>query len=161
MIPEPLAGIEALRQAVNLFSNCTESFNERWTPAELLALFEAYARSDWDIPPDQWTEEEIADALTGDAAVATGARGERTRGGDLVLSARAVVTSDSYHDEPPFYTICVDGGEATSFPGSTFLPGRADLHPHVFRTERAALAAWRAHGEAFLRDYRPPAEVQR
>ena len=161
MIPEPLAGIEALRQAVNLFSNCTESFNEQFTAAELMKLYEAYTRSEWDIPPDQWTPEEIEDALTGGPDLATGARGERTRGGDLVLSARAVVTSDSYHDEPPFYTICVDGGEATSFPGSTFLPGRADLHPHVFRTERAALAAWRAHGEAFLRDYRPPAEVQR
>lgn len=56
-------GIERLRRMVNLFNNCNESFNTRFTIEELVKLGDAYQRSEWDIPPDEWTERQIRDAI--------------------------------------------------------------------------------------------------
>jgi hypothetical protein len=61
----PLNGIEELRIAVRLFNNCRESFNERYTAEQLLLLYRAYARSDWDITPDEWADDELDAALAG------------------------------------------------------------------------------------------------
>lgn len=60
-------GIETLRRAVNLFSNCNDTFNETWTAAQLVAIYEAFQGSDWDITPDRWTERQINEALEGRA----------------------------------------------------------------------------------------------
>jgi hypothetical protein len=64
-VKDPKTGIEELRIAVRLFNNCRESFNERYTLEQLILLYRAYARSDWDITPDEWTDDELAAALAG------------------------------------------------------------------------------------------------
>lgn len=66
--------IENLREAVQLFSGCRESFNELFTIPELILIYQAYKRSEFDIPPDRWTSEEIELALAGKG---TGATSER------------------------------------------------------------------------------------
>lgn len=58
-----MTGIEKLRRAVTLFSNCTETFNERWTADELLKIYAAYHASGWDITPDQWSDDQLMAAL--------------------------------------------------------------------------------------------------
>ena len=68
-----LTGIEQLREAVNMFGNCAEAFNQRFPVEDLIRLYRAYKRSDWDIIPDQWTDIEISNALAG---VGNGACGE-------------------------------------------------------------------------------------
>lgn len=55
--------IEVMRHMVDLFSGCSESFNARFTLDELMALFMAYAFSEWDILPGGWTEAQVQDAL--------------------------------------------------------------------------------------------------
>lgn len=70
---ERRTGIEQLRKAVNLFNNTREGFNERFSAHELISIAQAYTRSEWDITPDQWTTEELQDAIDGKG---TGAKGE-------------------------------------------------------------------------------------
>lgn len=57
--------IETLRLAVNLFSNCSEGFNQQFTAAELIRIYCAYKASGWDITPDRWEARQVADALVG------------------------------------------------------------------------------------------------
>jgi hypothetical protein len=56
-------GVDRLRAMRCLFDNCNESFNQRFSVAELVKLFDAYRGSEWDIPPDQWTVRQIVEAL--------------------------------------------------------------------------------------------------
>jgi hypothetical protein len=70
----PLDGIEELRRMVNLFNNTTESFNQRYTVEQLVLIYRAYQRSEWDITPDYWTPKEVKLALEGKG---TGATSER------------------------------------------------------------------------------------
>jgi len=70
----PKYGIDQLREAVRLFSHCRESFNQLFTPTELMLLYAAYKRSEWDIAPDRWTEAEVSQALAG---LGSGATSER------------------------------------------------------------------------------------
>jgi len=56
-------GIDKLRRAVNLFSNCSESFNQIFTEHQLLKLADAYSRCDYDITPDKWAARQIREAL--------------------------------------------------------------------------------------------------
>jgi hypothetical protein len=68
--PTPkLHGIDELRRAVRLFDNCNETFNQQFSPADLLLLADACVRSGWDFifTPDQWDERQIAEALKGTA----------------------------------------------------------------------------------------------
>lgn len=55
--------IDGLRSMVNLFNNCNETFNQRFTIEDLVKLYKAYKASEWDIPPDQWTEFQVRAAL--------------------------------------------------------------------------------------------------
>jgi len=56
-------GIEKLRKCLNLFNNCNESFNEKFTIDELIKLYNAYMNAEWDFRPDEWTEEQIQSCL--------------------------------------------------------------------------------------------------
>lgn len=58
-------GIETIRQAVTLFNDCSETFNQQFTATELLQLAAAHQASDFDFYPDQWTERQIKEALRG------------------------------------------------------------------------------------------------
>lgn len=58
-------GIDKLRSAVTLFSNCNESFNQCFTATELLALYQAYDGCGYDITPDMWSEAQVKAALNG------------------------------------------------------------------------------------------------
>lgn len=53
-------GIDEMRRAVTLFSNCNETFNSEYSAESLLAIYRAYASCGWDITPDQWTPEQLA-----------------------------------------------------------------------------------------------------
>lgn len=71
---ETLTGANELRQAVNVMNQCREDFLDRFTAEQLLMLYRALRRSDWDILPDLWTAHEIKLALAGKG---TGATSER------------------------------------------------------------------------------------
>lgn len=56
-------GIDLLRISVNLFNNCNETFNQKFTMEELCKITKAHLNSKWDIYPDEWSEEQIKAAL--------------------------------------------------------------------------------------------------
>lgn len=60
---EFLQGIELIRLAEMVFSKCTETFNQRFTTLQLLLIIKAYQKSYWDILPDRWTDEQLAEAV--------------------------------------------------------------------------------------------------
>lgn len=61
-----MTGIEELRKAVNVFNNTRESAIDSYTAEQLILIYRAYKRSEWDITPDAWTQEELAAALRGE-----------------------------------------------------------------------------------------------
>lgn len=63
MKDEKEAGIETLRRVVKLFDYCNETFNYRWTPAELMRLAQVCWESGWDFFPDQYTERQLYEAF--------------------------------------------------------------------------------------------------
>lgn len=62
---KPRTGVELLRLAVRLCDNGNETFNMRFEAHELCMLAHAWEESEYDIPPYQWNEEQIQDALNG------------------------------------------------------------------------------------------------
>lgn len=58
-----LTGIEILRRLVKRFSACREDAIDGYTVAELIAIDDAWSRSDWDIYPDQWTARQLREAI--------------------------------------------------------------------------------------------------
>lgn len=58
-------GIDILRGAVAAFACCNETFLWRFSPEQLLRLYDAWMASDWDVSPDQWTEAQVQQALVG------------------------------------------------------------------------------------------------
>ena len=56
-------GISELRSAVKLFANCNETFNQQFSPKQLIKIYRAYNRCDWDITPDKWTSNQIKQAI--------------------------------------------------------------------------------------------------
>lgn len=58
-------GIDELRGAVALFGNCNETFNQRFTADQLVALWRAYKASEWDFTPDRWQPRQVEEALAG------------------------------------------------------------------------------------------------
>lgn len=65
MIKLTLTGIEKLRRAVNILDGCNESFNQRFTQEQLLKLVEIHLAGDWLFTPDEWSEQQISEALAG------------------------------------------------------------------------------------------------
>lgn len=60
-----LTGVEQLRRTVALLNNCNETFNDRYTAAELMRLGEMYRACAWDFAPDRWEGRQLAEALCG------------------------------------------------------------------------------------------------
>ncbi len=57
--------IEHLRLLVRNFDGMNETFNQRFTITQLIALHRAWMLSDWDICPDEWEERQVWEALKG------------------------------------------------------------------------------------------------
>lgn len=68
---KPQSGIETLRGACALASNCREGFLARFTTAEIIALYTAYRQCGHDIAPDTWTEHQVERALLGETDLFT------------------------------------------------------------------------------------------
>lgn len=62
---EPETGMDQLRRLVGSFDSCNEDFNCQWTPEQLLQIQRMWDASAWDIYPDDWTTEQLGDALVG------------------------------------------------------------------------------------------------
>lgn len=62
--------VEVLRFVTRMCDRSPETFNQRFTIAELVRLWQVSYMCDWDIDPYQWSEEQIADAL-GDGIIPT------------------------------------------------------------------------------------------
>lgn len=73
MANQSMTGAEELRTIVRVLNQCRESFLDRYSVEQLIALYRALRRSEWDVLPDAWTSKEIADALAG---TGKGAEGE-------------------------------------------------------------------------------------
>lgn len=58
-------GIEFLRRVVKLFDANRESFNDQFSPEQLIQLAKICFQSTWDFYPDQWTERQVQEALLG------------------------------------------------------------------------------------------------
>lgn len=57
--------IDHLRLMVQNFDRCSETFNQRYTAAQLFAIHKAWMLSDWDVFPDCWTSRQLREALKG------------------------------------------------------------------------------------------------
>ena len=62
--------VEVLRRVAAMCDRSPETFNQRFTIAELVRLWQVSYLCDWDLDPYQWSEEQIADAL-GDGIIPT------------------------------------------------------------------------------------------
>ncbi len=62
---DKLFGIHELRQAVKAFSRNNETFNQRFTAEELITIWRAWKKSEWDFLPEQWEERQVQEALQG------------------------------------------------------------------------------------------------
>lgn len=62
---DEMSAIEHFRLMVQNFNGCTESFNERFSAVQLLAIHRAWMLSEWDIYPDSWTARQVREALKG------------------------------------------------------------------------------------------------
>ncbi len=60
-----IIGMQNLRNLVEYFDLCRESFLEQFTMQELIALYDAQMRCEWDVFPDHWTEKQVKQALRG------------------------------------------------------------------------------------------------
>jgi hypothetical protein len=58
-------GAEELRRIVRAMNDTRESFNDRFSAEELVAIYRAMFASGWDYYPDQWSEEQVQAALRG------------------------------------------------------------------------------------------------
>lgn len=58
-------GIDRMRHIVGAFSTVNESFNQRFSIAQLGILHRAWLTCEWDIAPDRWAAWQVAEALRG------------------------------------------------------------------------------------------------
>lgn len=63
--PHTLTGVDELRKAVNVINGMRESFNDRFTIAQLVNLWRALHMCEWDIAPDEWSGRQVNEALRG------------------------------------------------------------------------------------------------
>lgn len=59
------AGIEELRNVVDTFNECNETFNCRFSAEQLITLWRAWRAGEWLIYPDRWTRMQVWGALRG------------------------------------------------------------------------------------------------
>jgi hypothetical protein len=57
-------GIEALRDAVQAFNYCNETFLGQFSVEELLTLRKLWLKSAWDVYPDDWTRRQVCEAVS-------------------------------------------------------------------------------------------------
>lgn len=65
MVAEKMTGIEELRLTVNVCSWMKESFNDRYSAAQLVAICIAHSKCEWDYLPDTWTTRQVKEAIKG------------------------------------------------------------------------------------------------
>ncbi len=65
-VSNKVTGIDLLRCAVRLFNNGSEDFAQDFDEDKLLKIAQAYKACEWDIHPDQWTEQQLIDLLDDD-----------------------------------------------------------------------------------------------
>jgi len=58
-----LSGIQEAREIVNLFNGCNESFNQRFTFAELITLYRVWKTCEWVFTPDEWSQRQVDEAI--------------------------------------------------------------------------------------------------
>lgn len=63
--PHKLTGAEELRKALNVINGMRESFNDRYTAAQLITPWRALHACEWDITPDEWSDRQVNEALRG------------------------------------------------------------------------------------------------
>ena len=56
-------GIELLRYAVHMLDSSREGVNQRFTAPQLLRIADAVQRCEWDMYPDQWSEQQLQDCI--------------------------------------------------------------------------------------------------
>ena len=62
--------VECLRFVTHMCNRMPDSFNQRFTIAELVRLWQVSYLCEWDYDPHEWSEDQIADAL-GDGIIPT------------------------------------------------------------------------------------------
>lgn len=63
-----MPAIERFRLLTRNFNGVREAFCTRFDAAQLMKLHRAWLTSEWDIPPDNWTDRQVHDALSLDRA---------------------------------------------------------------------------------------------
>lgn len=109
-----MTGIEELRKAVNVFNATRESAIDSYTAEQLILIYRAYKRSEWDITPDAWTQEELAAALRGEGR---GAESDDPRRGDTAL----IITVDYEHNCEEWWDAARELAKSTRNPDWTRL----------------------------------------
>lgn len=57
-------GIDFLRTTVKLLNYCNETFNQQFTPEQIILLMRVHDRQKvWDFLPDQWSARQVKEAL--------------------------------------------------------------------------------------------------
>ena len=62
-----MSAIEQLRTVVKLCNHTHEEFLNKFTINQLITLWYAYRECGWDFTPDKWTENQVEEALKGNA----------------------------------------------------------------------------------------------
>ena len=57
--------MEMLRDIVDSFDSCNESFMDDKTVPQLLTIYNCWMRSGWFIRPDEWTTKQVNEAMEG------------------------------------------------------------------------------------------------
>lgn len=57
--------IDAMREMVAAFDRCNETFNQQFTLPQLVKIWNAWNQCGWTIPPDEWTSQQVREALRG------------------------------------------------------------------------------------------------
>lgn len=63
---DAMSGAEQLRAATFLMNNCCESYADDLTAEQLILVWRAYRVCGWDITPDDWSPEQLSQALRGE-----------------------------------------------------------------------------------------------
>lgn len=56
---------DMLRLMVRNMGDVREDFNDRFTLAELVAIYRAHLLAEWDLSPDQWSPRQVQEAIRG------------------------------------------------------------------------------------------------
>lgn len=56
-------GIDELRSAVQAFDYCEETFLQQFSAEDLLKIRRVWKKCDWDLFPDQWTNQQTEEAI--------------------------------------------------------------------------------------------------